>query len=284
MLCWCAWRDSNSINIIKLYYTTVVMSYQRLKSSCLSCKRLISANLLTTHVSSKSCQTYKQPNIINGHCRFCNLRMAEIENKERGNHVKWCKENPERGFMNGSRQAICNQMNTPAARSKAVLGIKAAHASGRYDASNIRKKNKPRHSHSIETKAKLSKIARESKHRRICKRTHQFVDKRGRVYKFDSSWEDALATRLDELDIEWTRPHEPIPYILNGKQHHYFPDFFLPDYDVYLDPKNSFVMKQQLEKITIISNSVKLICITSLNECKSFSVDYMSARLDSNQH
>ena len=47
----------------------------------------------------------------------------------------------------------------------------------------------------------------------------------------------------DENNIIWIKP-KAIKYLdINGKQHNYIPDFYLPQYDVYLDPKNDYLIK-----------------------------------------
>lgn len=56
-----------------------------------------------------------------------------------------------------------------------------------------------------------------------------------------------------------------------GKIHRYFPDFYLPDYDVYLDPKNDYLINNKserfgitdVEKIRIveIQNSVRILIL-----------------------
>jgi len=92
-----------------------------------------------------------------------------------------------------------------------------------------------------------------------------------RLFKFDSSWEDAMAIRLDELNINWDRP-KAIQYELDGKLRNYFPDFYLPDYDLYLDPKNPYCYEQQKAKLEIVSKMINLKIITSLIECKQFNI------------
>jgi hypothetical protein len=44
-----------------------------------------------------------------------------------------------------------------------------------------------------------------------------------------------------------------------GKQRNYYPDFYLPEHDLYLDPKNPYAMKQDLEKMTAIASKVNII-------------------------
>lgn len=75
----------------------------------------------------------------------------------------------------------------------------------------------------------------------------------------ESSWEVRIAELLVSKDIIWTRP-EPMDWIdSTGKERLYYPDFYLVDYDVYLDPKNPYCMEQDKEKMKIVSREMKLI-------------------------
>lgn len=73
---------------------------------------------------------------------------------------------------------------------------------------------------------------------------------RGQRYKdiwFDSKWEVRVAMSLDEFGIRWIRPSYGFVWTDCGRR--YFPDFYLPDFDVYLDPKNPYLQKKDAVKI-----------------------------------
>ena len=55
----------------------------------------------------------------------------------------------------------------------------------------------------------------------------------------DSTWEVALAQRMDELRIRWIRnPSIKLKYTTRGRRaRNYIPDFYLPDHDVYIEVK-----------------------------------------------
>lgn len=81
----------------------------------------------------------------------------------------------------------------------------------------------------------------------------------GEILKLESSWEVKIAQHLDNLSITWTRPKH-IPWIDSaGKPRKYFPDFYLPGYDLYLDPKNQYQISISQEKLTTISMKVNLL-------------------------
>lgn len=73
---------------------------------------------------------------------------------------------------------------------------------------------------------------------------------KGEKYKdvwFDSKWEVRVAKSLDENNISWIRPRKGFIWADDGKK--YYPDFYLTEYDVYLDPKNDYLIKKDKLKI-----------------------------------
>lgn len=76
----------------------------------------------------------------------------------------------------------------------------------------------------------------------------------------DSNWEKEIAIWLDEQKIYWIRPSDAILWLdSNGKTRRYFADFYLPDHNLFLDPKNPFVISKQKEKLEEVSKLVNLI-------------------------
>lgn len=74
----------------------------------------------------------------------------------------------------------------------------------------------------------------------------------------DSSWEVSIAQQLDDANIIWIRP-DPIPWIdAEGKSHLYYPDFFLPDHNLYLDPKNPYCMIRDQYKMSEVEKKIDI--------------------------
>lgn len=88
------------------------------------------------------------------------------------------------------------------------------------------------------------------------------------VYKgvmMDSSWEVKVAILLDELNIAWYRPSQPLHWTdSKNKSRKYFPDFYLKDFNLYLDPKNPIAFAKQQEKINYFKT--KNVIFGSLSE------------------
>lgn len=60
------------------------------------------------------------------------------------------------------------------------------------------------------------------------------------IYKdiiLDSQWEVDFAIWLDEKQIVWERPNKGFEYIYEDKKHIYYPDFYLPQLDIYVEVK-----------------------------------------------
>jgi len=75
----------------------------------------------------------------------------------------------------------------------------------------------------------------------------------------ESSWEVKTAQLLDELGIVWIRPKHIKWIDSNQKERLYFPDFYLPKTDVYLDPKNPYCMEKDKEKLEVVSKNITLV-------------------------
>ena len=83
----------------------------------------------------------------------------------------------------------------------------------------------------------------------------------GKVW-LESTWELKVAEYLDNNNIEWIRP-KFLYWNDSGIKRRYFPDFYLKEYNLYLDPKNNFLLKKDSRKIkrVIKENKINLILI-----------------------
>lgn len=99
----------------------------------------------------------------------------------------------------------------------------------------------------------------------------EYTKKDGTFILLDSSWEEALAKRLDDLDIEWIRPTHIYWIDGQGNKRRYFPDFYLPKYNIYLDPKNPYAMKQQHEKVEWLKANIRnLVFLTNEDDIRKY--------------
>lgn len=82
----------------------------------------------------------------------------------------------------------------------------------------------------------------------------------GDTYILESSFEVRLATSLNENNILWIRPTYFFYHDKRNNKRRYYPDFYLPEYDLYLDPKNDYLIKTDIDKIISCSkeNNIKI--------------------------
>ena len=79
----------------------------------------------------------------------------------------------------------------------------------------------------------------------------------------DSTWERDIANWLDKRDIKWVRTRKIVFWWtdLNSKKRRYYPDFYLPKYNIYLDPKNPYLLEKDMFKLeqVVKENKIKLL-------------------------
>jgi hypothetical protein len=74
----------------------------------------------------------------------------------------------------------------------------------------------------------------------VCGRTKLIdsIDSFGNDTKLNGSWEYLVSILLNELSIKWTNKiTEKIYYIWEGKERIYYPDFYLTEFDIYIEVK-----------------------------------------------
>lgn len=207
-------------------------------------------------------------------CKHCNIGFEGLSTANKANHTRWCLSNPKRSEY--IKKNSGSQLQTPESIAKRSLGIKRAHADGKYDGSAKKgvdtKRANGNIGHTEASKELIRQKALASNHRRLLRSIRPYMCVDGTIVMLDSSWEEALAKRLDDVGIKWIRPDTPIRYqSKDGVYHNYFPDFYLVDYNLYLDPKNPAALAAQKEKIDILMNQMdNLIIIENLNECEQF--------------
>jgi hypothetical protein len=202
-------------------------------------------------------------------CKHCKKEFFGLSTANKANHSRWCDENPKRKEYTTSlslaRQHIKNRKNQFTKAKEEGRPIPLGTMTGKQG-SFLGKK------HSAKTIEHLREKALNSTHRRLVRSIREYKKLDGNIVMLDSSWEETLAIRLDELNIKWIRPTDPIKWIdKNGVTRNYFPDFYLIDFDIYLDPKNPYAYASQKDKIEIITKLMpNLRILTTLEECKQF--------------
>lgn len=85
----------------------------------------------------------------------------------------------------------------------------------------------------------------------------------------DSTWETKLAILLDRLEIKWDRGnHLVLDYQTpRGRKRKYIPDFYLPDYDIYVEVKGYWTDAARLKVADVEKrHGIKILVLESLRE------------------
>jgi len=189
-------------------------------------KRIHTKKFRSSYIKNRK----KSKSILNHECKYCNKIF--FSGVSLGGHINWCSLNPH--------------------REKHIKKIR--------ESSGMGGKN-----HSKETKDKLRAVAvRNHLGGHTSKKALYYKQVNGNVVYLQSSYEITVAKELDNHGVEWTRP-KPFFWDDNGTRRRYYPDFYLPSYNCYLDPKNDFLIRKDKRKIdTVIKeNKIKLYILDS---------------------
>ena len=117
---------------------------------------------------------------------------------------------------------------------------------------------------SVETKAKISAgcKGKNGGYRETAGRSKKFYveDSFGKNVCLQSTYELRTAEILDKLGIKWIRPLS-----LKYDDRKYYADFYLPEANIWLDPKNDYKAKCDAVKIrkVIEQNNIKLFILSN---------------------
>lgn len=178
-------------------------------------------------------------------CRFC-FKECKNKNSEIQHEIR-CKENP-------------NSLQLPPKTEKWKEAMKNKNARNQY--TKAKELGLPKPEISEETRKKLSDCAKRQsetqwteenrkKHSEIMKNvvknnpdsySKDNVCGRVKIYEYNDvklkgRWELEFAMWLDKLEVSWESESNPHPYFWNNSWHMYFPDFYLKDYDIYVEVK-----------------------------------------------
>lgn len=73
--------------------------------------------------------------------------------------------------------------------------------------------------------------------------------------KLKGKWELLFAIWMDNNNYKWTNDIEPFVYIWEGSEHLYFPDFYLTEYDFYVEVKG-YERERDRKKWDVVKNLI----------------------------
>lgn len=194
-------------------------------------------------------------------CKFCNKDC--VNNNSHRNHERLCKFNPNRQFTplqdpnfsrkgrKGSNQftkakklGLPKPIISDETRNKLKIG-------GQKIVWTEEKRKK--HSESMSLAVKRNPDSYTSSN--VCGRV-KIQEYNGE--KFHGKWEIEVAKWLDKNNIKWDRKSiKPFSYFWNNGWHLYFPDFYLNDYDKYIEVKG-YETERDRCKWSVVPNLIVL--------------------------
>lgn len=242
--------------------TSAARKASSIKVFCKFCKSEFKKSNLSKHeescIKNKNNQTQclECHSIIRKSQKFCNSSCsASYNNKKRGRHSEETKTKISKSLSGRTH----NHGNGDNHKTKVYCKIqfkKCTVCSNIFTIKNNYKDVRKTCSDECETIAKVKIRPYQNGSR---KTTWYFNKNEGKEILLESSWEVCVAEKLDDLKIKWIRPNHIKWIDRDNKTRYYFPDFYLLDYDLYLDPKNPYCMEKDKEKMEIITEKINII-------------------------
>jgi hypothetical protein len=107
---------------------------------------------------------------------------------------------------------------------------------------------------------------------RIKCKWYDYKHSNGEIYKVQGTWELKFIEWLDKNNMKFLCHRHYIKYLTkDNKQRFYYPDFFIFDWNCYVDIKSGFWFEKQLDKFDLIQQqnpdvAIKILMKKELNE------------------
>ena len=113
----------------------------------------------------------------------------------------------------------------------------------------------------------------KKKRRGLWSKRSDYVTTEGKTVSMDSTWEVAMAERLDELGVKWMcNPNIKLKYLSKSRRlRNYIPDFYLPEHDLYIEVKGYWTDAARHKMKSVLAlNPVKLLVLESLDAIRTW--------------
>lgn len=105
---------------------------------------------------------------------------------------------------------------------------------------------------------------------------YDYIDKNGKKHRVQGLYEYSFAKKLDELNVEFISHPKGIQYVNEkGKKTYYFPDFYIPSKNLYIDTKAKFYLDNSGNKFKILREQHPELNLLILTEkyLEAFGID-----------
>lgn len=191
-------------------------------------------------------------------CEFCNKECKNANSLR--NHQRLCKSNPNRQEMSWVNKRNSGKPGKNQYTKAKELGLPKPEISD-----ETRLKISESSKNQIWTEERRKKLS-ESMKLAVKNNPDSYTSSNvcGRVKveeyngeKFHGKWEIEVAKWFDRNNIKWIRKIDPFNYFWNGGWHLYFPDFYLPEYNLYVEVKG-YETERDRCKWSVIQNLIVL--------------------------
>lgn len=177
---------------------------------------------------------------MNYKCKYCEREFEK--NSSRGQHHRFCLENPlhEEPVVAKHRYAFYDDPIFRAKLSKASSGKRGPLPEATKKKISEANKKYYENPEAIKKSQDAMRLVVQNNpdsysKNNVVGRVKNIEYRDGIILK--GSWELLIAQALDTLAIAWEQPSNGIPYEWEGRIHHYFPDFYLKSYDLFIEVK-----------------------------------------------
>jgi len=209
--------------------------YKKNPNKCIECKQYL--------------DFYKRKN------KFCSSSCsASHNNKARGSHSEETKNKISNSLKGSTKHEKTIEKNKKTNRNKYELNPKKCKICN----SILTYEN--RHRKTCSEECRIISCVKIRPYQNGSRKTIWYYNKNeNKEVLLESSWELKLAEFLDEHNVIWIRPNHIIWYDKRNIKRYYFPDFYLPFFDLYLDPKNPYCVEKDMEKLDIMKKKVNIM-------------------------
>ncbi len=209
----------------------------------------------------------KAQRLINNTCAGCGIAFTSNKHGDRKRLYCTAKCKTDKDSRDALRHEICEHCHKPFSRKQSDKTAFRFCTPKCANLASIGRKN----SHEHIEKARAGALKSYQNGRQPVKLGRHRVKYKG--ITFDSSWEIILAKRLNKIGIYWVRGVS-VPWVdKKGRTRSYFPDFYLPKYEIALEPKSPHILDfgNQREKCDYIKKHYpNVVFLWSQKECEDY--------------
>lgn len=214
------------------------------------------------HKSVKLCLNCGEP--IKNRNTFCGSSCSATFNNAKRTLTKETKNkisnslltNYENGYVNPSKGTERNKRANNYDSINGNYVYYCSYCGGEYRTKHYPSITRKTCSRACQTRATFENRSYQNGSRRVI---YYFNKNTNETVVLESSWELKVAEKLDELNIIWVRPNSLNWIDSAGSIRQYYPDFYLTDFDVYLDPKNPYCLVIDKVKLEYIEKHYNII-------------------------